>query len=454
MIDLDDLNGAYDPDELPDEEKLATASDTPAPPPSSASTPDTPAADASEGRPKEEPSAGLVSTDSGSTTPAPATGTGLVPSSQHNVENALNRDVGGPIGLAQSEPVIIDAEFVEINSPGGKSEDAPADGTAADPTSAAGTSADNSGSEGTDGPVREEVRPDGKFPFEEVDIGQRTQSRGTQTAQDPFAGMGEGPIQGAAPTSAGAMPHPAFQAAPQPMPGGHYPGGGGGGVAGGAGAAAAAIGELAGQAIGMVGAAAAGVSKGMARSIHSYISRNGAQAQANATQNAEAAIVEAELAANRLIKAAQDFRSTPQMKSFISEMEAAARPKGRLVSDIIREMKPGGSQAGLWDKFQGVLSSNQSMATAHMDLGSHMTAYQTAWTKAADAVDAAGGSPDALWNRLDKATSAVRTETQDIPAESGRSFADMARELMERMRETFCRIFRIAPTRSASAPAP
>ncbi len=234
-------------------------------------------------------------------------------------------------------------------------------------------------------------------------------------------------------------------------------GGMGGGIpAGGAGAGLSnVLGSAIGGIFGFATTTTMAASRAMSQRIAEYLDRNNGPAPAlvNPVERAESMIVEAELASNRVIKAAQTLREHPTMASFVEEFDALARPEGKLIPDVIRHMKPGGKQETLWDRFQTAMAGDSSFAEAHKSLAKELASHESAWAGATEAVAAAKGAPDQLWARFDRATSDVRAATQDLPGEPGKSFADMARGFVEKLQTAFARVFRLAPSRNGSSPS-
>lgn len=221
-----------------------------------------------------------------------------------------------------------------------------------------------------------------------------------------------------------------------------------------------AVGMSAGNALSNLIAAPVGLAVGMAQGLSSglgarvmgWMARRqiaGQQLMEQAVQNrveaAESAVVEAELASIKLVKMAEEFRTSSGFKPLYEEIEQEARKSGKLVGDIITEMRRDGSQPGLWDKFQGLLSTNPTAAEQHQALRAQAEQHETAWKQAAHAVKGVEGNFDGLWGRFDQATAKIRTSCQGIPVDEGKSFSDMARKILENMREVFCRVFRLVP---------
>jgi len=212
----------------------------------------------------------------------------------------------------------------------------------------------------------------------------------------------------------------------------------------------ASLSQALGYLLGIPAAVVVGVAKGFSERLASWMAaRNIPQAPAGGRwtpEGAESAVVEAVLASKMVIKKAhQLLESSPAFGALYADIEAAARPEGRMVGDIIKEMKPGGRQEGLWNRFNGIME-DESFSILHGELADSMLRHKAAWTRATVAAQAVGGNAEDLWRRLDESTAAIRTATQGIPVDEGRSFADRAREMMENMKDLFCRLFRIVPS--------
>lgn len=253
-----------------------------------------------------------------------------------------------------------------------------------------------------------------------------------------------------------ATPQAPQPAMPQPMgPGMRMPGGPmpmGGGMAPQIGQAGMQAGQALSALVAAPLTAVSGIAKGFSTGLQAWMERRGMQQRGEAqaafglaVEDAESAVVEAELASMKLARMADRFRSHPTFKSLADEMERAGQPDGKTIRDVIGEMKTGGKFEGLWTKFSQALGSDDRLQAEHDALHTQMDLHRRTWETAAQAVERVNGNSDALWSRLDKATAKVRTATQGIPAEEGQSFADKAREVMEHMRDFFCRLFRLSP---------
>lgn len=253
-------------------------------------------------------------------------------------------------------------------------------------------------------------------------------------------------------TERAGMGYPGEIPMPQPMPP-QYGGGGGYSPGGGASAVGGALASLIAAPLGLAG----GVIRGFAGHMTGWMAQRGVNAQAPAippVAQAEMAIVDASLASKSVIESAETLRKHPGYAAWQRDLEAAARPIGKTVGDVIREMNETGTHSKLYTQFQQ-LRSDQEFAAMHTDLMTRMKAHQSKWEEAAVRVEAAGGRSEDLWHHLDTATASIRTATQAIPSEQpGMSMADHAKNILSGLRDFFCKVFRIVPKVEAEAPRP